>query len=71
MAENQKGTFIVKINHTDNASWQGQVTWADKNITKNFRSTLELIKLMDGAITSEGLSEKVNSARKLKFYTED
>ena len=36
MAENQKGTFIVKINHTDNASWQGQVTWADKNITKNF-----------------------------------
>ena len=28
-------------------------TWADKNITKNFRSTLELIKLMDGAITSE------------------
>ena len=21
MAENQKGTFIVKINHTDNASW--------------------------------------------------
>ena len=48
MAENQKGTFIVKINHTDNASWQGQVTWADKNITKNFRSTLELIKLMDG-----------------------
>ena len=46
-------TFIVKINHTDNASWQGQVTWADKNITKNFRSTLELIKLMDGAITSE------------------
>ena len=53
MAENQKGTFIVKINHTDNASWRGQVTWADKNITKNFRSTLELIKLMDGAITSE------------------
>ena len=53
LAENQKGTFIVKINHTDNASWQGQVTWADKNITKNFRSTLELIKLMDGAITSE------------------
>lgn len=53
MAENQKGTFIVKINHTDNASWQGQVTWADKNITKNFRSTLGLIKLMDGAITSE------------------
>ena len=53
MAENQKGTFIVKINHTDNASWQGQVTWADKNITKNFRSTLELIKLMDSCREQE------------------
>ena len=34
MAENQKGTFIVKINHTDNASWAGTGDLADKNITK-------------------------------------
>ena len=46
-------TFLVGATSRQNASWQGQVTWADKNITKNFRSTLELIKLMDGAITSE------------------
>lgn len=46
-------TFLVGVTSRQNASWQGQVTWADKNITKNFRSTLELIKLMDGAITSE------------------
>ena len=45
--------LLVEESLTDNASWQGQVTWADKNITKNFRSTLELIKLMDGAITPE------------------
>ena len=53
MSGNQLVIFFLIIYHTDNASWQGQVTWADKNITKNFRSTLELIKLMDGAITSE------------------
>ena len=46
-------TFLVGVTSRQNASWQGQVTWADKNITKNFRSTLEMIKLMDGAITSE------------------
>lgn len=46
-------TFLVGVTSRQNASWQGQVTWADKNITKNFRSTLELIKLMDGAITPE------------------
>ena len=46
-------TFLVGVTSRQNASWQGQVTWADKNITKNVRSNLELIKLRDGAITSE------------------
>ena len=53
MAENQKGTFIVKINHTDNASWKGQLTSQDNNINKNFSIKIEMIKLMDCAITSE------------------
>lgn len=43
-------TFIVHISQSENATWQGQVTWADKNVTKNFRSALELIKMMDGVV---------------------
>lgn len=56
MADSRKtGTFIVNVLRQDNASWQGELTWADTNQKKNFRSTLELIKMMD-----EALSDKEN-----------
>ena len=51
--ENKKkhsGNFVVRIQHCENATWQGTVVWAEKNIAKQFRSALELLKLMDSAI---------------------
>ena len=52
MSESKKtGTSIVNIMRQDNATWQGELTWADKNQKKNFRSTLELIKMMDEALS--------------------
>ena len=52
MSESKKtGTFIVNIMRQDNATWQGELTCADKNHKKNFRSTLELIKMMDEALS--------------------
>lgn len=53
MQETKQSTFVVHIAQNDNASWQGQVTWADQNITKNFRSALELIKLIDGVVRTD------------------
>lgn len=53
MQETKQSTFVVHITQSENASWQGQVTWADKNITKNFRSALELIKLIDSVVRTE------------------
>ena len=44
------GTFVIHVSHCDNATWQGEVTWADANKKKNFRSALELIRLIDGAL---------------------
>ncbi len=43
-------TFIVNIKCRENATWQGKVTWAQKSKTKYFRSTLELIKMLNGAM---------------------
>lgn len=43
-------TFIVNIKQRENSSWQGKVTWAQKSKTKYFRSTLELIKMLNGAL---------------------
>ena len=44
------GTFIVKVDNCQNGSWQGKVVWADENKTEHFRSTLELIRMIDGAM---------------------
>ncbi|MGL5258841.1 MAG: hypothetical protein ACRC7V_01905 [Lachnospiraceae bacterium] len=48
-----KTTFIVQVMHHQNATWQGKVKWVETGKEKMFRSTLELLKLMDEAI-SEG-----------------
>ena len=45
-----KGTFVVKIEHCCNETWQGEVVWAEENRKEKFRSALELIKLMDEAM---------------------
>ncbi|MCI8586529.1 MAG: hypothetical protein HFI92_11705 [Lachnospiraceae bacterium] len=54
MTENPRlkgaGTFVVKILDRQNATWQGQVTWAEKKQTLYFRSALELLKLIDSTI---------------------
>lgn len=44
------GTFVVRILDTQNATWQGTVTWTDEDRTVPFRSALELIRLIDGAL---------------------
>ena len=43
-------TFVIKVMNTQNATWQGTVTWTDGKRTEPFRSALELIKLIDSAL---------------------
>ena len=53
-----KGTFIVKVDYCENESWQGRVTWAEENKSEHFRSALELIKLIDGAMRGKTAQNK-------------
>lgn len=48
-----KATFIVRIHFRQNSTWQGSVTWADNKRTQNFRSALELVRLMDSALRDQ------------------
>ena len=51
--ENERGekvTFIIQVQFRQNATWQGTIRWADKKKAQRFRSTLEMIKLMDDAL---------------------
>jgi hypothetical protein len=43
----EKGTFIIKIDHSQNGTYQGQLIWAEGNKSKRFRSALEMIRMMD------------------------
>lgn len=54
----EKGTFLVHVQYRQNASWQGQVTWVEKQKTLCFRSALELLKMIDGALDSEKQEDK-------------
>jgi len=46
----KRGTFLLNIYNRQNATWQGTVTWVDKNEKQQFRSALELIKLIESAL---------------------
>lgn len=48
-----KGTFIIEVTDQANASWQGRVTWVNGKQKQYFRSTLELIKMIDAALETE------------------
>ena len=47
------GTFVVHVKYRQNSTWQGEVVWAEKNEKRSFRSALELLKLIDGALDDE------------------
>ena len=46
----QTCTFEISVRFRQNSSWQGQILWAEKNLKQNFRSVLEMLKLMDEAL---------------------
>lgn len=44
------GTFIIRVQHRQNSSWQGRITWMDEDKTVYFRSVWEMIKLVENAL---------------------
>lgn len=46
-------TFVVTVKDCQNGSWQGTIQWIESREERAFRSTLELIRLMDSAIPHE------------------
>jgi len=56
--KSDKGTFVVQVRYRQHATWQGKVLWAEKNETKQFRSELELLKLIDSALDEDPAQDK-------------
>jgi len=43
-------TFEILVRFRQNASWQGAITWVEKDMKQDFRSELEMLKLIDEAL---------------------
>lgn len=48
-----KAKFIIHVQFRQNATWQGTIQWVEKGLTQRFRSTFEMLKLMDEALGPE------------------
>ena len=44
------GTFIIRVQHRQNSSWQGRLTWMDQDKTVYFRSIWEMMQLIESAL---------------------
>ncbi len=53
-----QGTFIVRVQHRQNSTWQGRITWADKDMTMTFRSVWEMIHLMESAMDTDTVQDE-------------
>ena len=59
------GTFVIRVQHRQHSSWQGMVTYLDRDQTVYFRSALELIKIIDSELDEaeqKGAKETGNEA---------
>lgn len=45
-------SFIVEIKSREHHSWQGTVAWVEGKKRENFRSALELLRLIDSTFGS-------------------
>ena len=62
------GTFIVRVQHRQNSSWQGRITWMEEDKTLHFRSIWEMIKLIESAVDT--VSEPEESAGDISWFEE-
>lgn len=50
---NSNQSFVVEVKSQENSTWQGTITWVEGKKKENFRSALELIRLIDSTLAGE------------------
>lgn len=53
----KNNSFLVTILGHQNNSWQGIITWVEKNEKQEFRSAIELINLISSVVDNEAEEE--------------
>lgn len=57
-------SFLIRILFRQNTSWQGMIQWIDGEKTRNFRSFLEMVTLIQEALSYTECNEEV-----IKFHS--
>ena len=55
------GSFVLRVQHRQNSSWQGRLTWMDEDKTVSFRSIWEMVKLVNDALNTVSEPEGTQS----------
>lgn len=50
---NSNQSFVIEVKSQENSTWQGTITWVEGKKKENFRSALELIRLIDSTLAAE------------------
>lgn len=53
----EEATFVVHVKFRQNATWQGKISWIENQQSCNFRSALEMLKIIDNAM--EGCTKEI------------
>ncbi|MDH8679240.1 hypothetical protein QE109_13870 [Fusibacter bizertensis] len=56
--QNFGSNFLISIHHQENHSWQGVIEWLDTGKKMHFRSELELMNLIHGAVELQSESKE-------------
>ena len=48
----EAGTFIICVKFRQNSEWQGELAWLEGEVTKDFSSTIEFVRLLDKALSA-------------------
>ena len=62
----RESTFVVKVMYHQNHTIQGEVLWVQARQKEYFRSELELIHLMSGALGDDA-AEKASIGRQMSY----
>lgn len=50
--DNTNRSFVIEVKSRENSTWQGTITWVEGMKKENFRSALELIRLIDSTLSN-------------------
>jgi len=50
---NSNQSFVIEVKSQENSTWQGTITWVEGKKKENFRSALELMRLIDSTLAGE------------------